>query len=161
FGVVFDFQKIENFLQRRGCIHLLENFIVNKIDDTVAPFCDDKKLLDLGLLYGDLISFKQTFCESSSKVTTYREKAQNLKTKLKRTHTERLSSTKRPVTIKPNLAVNLGIKCLERNKYVHKSNKNACLNISRSATYRQVLVWEQNHKIAILLNPEGEWGCYT
>ena len=34
------------------------------------------------------------------------------------------------------------------------------VNIAFSAL-KSLIVWEQNQEIAILLNPEGEWDCYT
>eukprot|EP00111_Clytia_hemisphaerica_P021927 TCONS_00064474-protein len=152
--IVFGFQKIEDFLQKRGCSHLLQHFVLQKIDDTVASFCDDKTLLDLGLLYGDLISFKQTFRTSndngtSSQILHYRERAQQLSSKLKRTHTERISTTNRPVTVKSHFEIQFGIKCLEKKKYVHKLNKTMTFQVVRSATYDQLhKICRQKFKIA-------------
>ena len=37
--------------------YLLNSFILSKIDDTVAADADTTKLMDLGLVYGDIISY--------------------------------------------------------------------------------------------------------
>ena len=122
---------------------MINNFIVNKIDDTVAPRCEEKLLLDLGLIYGDILAFKETFSTSSTssnqpKAMFYRERARQLQVNLKRTHTERLNSSKKPITVKTHFGVTFGLKCLEDNKYVHKSNKNTVIQIERDATYEEI-----------------------
>ena len=74
--------------------YLLNSFILSKIDDTVAADADTTKLMDLGLVYGDIISYRQMFQSTSTpKVASYKERAQELKMKIQRTHSGRDETT--------------------------------------------------------------------
>ena len=82
--------------------YLVPSFILHKIDDSIAHKCSDEKLLELGLLYGDILSFRQCFSDNQSQIFTipvksYKERADELNRKLKRTHTSRLNSCKKTV----------------------------------------------------------------
>lgn len=125
--------------------YLISGFVVNKIDDTVASQCTDEKLLQLGLVYGDLLSFRKHFpgpkteiSDAKTTVKSYSERAEELKQKLKRTHTGRINACQRPVTIKANYHVSFGLKCWEKSKYRLKLNKGFAEDVDREAKYNDV-----------------------
>ena len=82
------------FLRSHNLSYLLNSFILSKIDDTVPGDADTTKLMDLGLVYGDIISYRQMFpSTSTSKVASYKERAQELKMKIQRFHSGRDETT--------------------------------------------------------------------
>ena len=116
--------------------------MVNKIDDTIANKCTDTKLLELGLVYGDLLSFREVFSNkvlkeslTSSKILTYEERADVLKERLKQSHTGRIDSRSRPVTVKATYNVSFGLKCYEKKKYTLKLNKGFSGDFDRGTSY--------------------------
>eukprot|EP00794_Sanderia_malayensis_P002482 gene2482-2857_t len=64
------YHKVDEFLCLRGCGYLLPQFKLNKIDDSIAHKCSDEILLQMGLLYGDLLSFHETFPKDQISTTT-------------------------------------------------------------------------------------------
>ena len=54
------------FLRSRNLSHLLNSFILSKIDDTVAGDADTTKLMNLDLVHGDIISYRQMFPSNST-----------------------------------------------------------------------------------------------
>ena len=89
------------FLESCNLLYLLlDSFILSKIDDTVAGDADTTKLMDLGLVYGDIISYRQMFPSNTTpKVTSYKATAQELKMKIQRAHSGRTDATKRPIHV--------------------------------------------------------------
>ena len=74
-----------------------------------------QKLMDLGLVYGDIISYRQMFpSDSTLKVASYKKRAQELKMKIQRTHSGRTDAMKRPIHINKLYNVVIGIKCYEK-----------------------------------------------
>ena len=61
---------------------------------------------------------------STPKVAWYKERAQELKMKIQRTHSGRTHAMKRPIHINKVYNVVIGIKCCEKNKYKLKRNVN-------------------------------------
>ena len=129
---------MQQFLHDRSLDYLLSGFIVNKIDDSVCSKCSDSKLLELGLAYGDLLSFRSYFQlpeSSTTQVKSYEERAKILKDKLKRSHTDRVDSRSRPVTVKSSYNVSFGLKCMENQKYTLKLNKGFNDTFDRTSSY--------------------------
>ena len=61
---------------------MLSTFVGNKIDDHCAAAIETTKLENMGLAYGDIITFWQIF-DQSSREKTYKERAEELRKKLK------------------------------------------------------------------------------
>ena len=110
-----------------------------KIDDTLAGDADTTKLMDVGLVHRDIISYRQMFPSSSTpKVTSYKGRAQELKMKIQRTHSGRTDAMKRPIHINKVYNVVIGIKCYEKSKYKLKLNKSFTKPFSRNVTYKEI-----------------------
>ena len=69
-------------MENRNLGYLINSFMISKIDDTVAEKVDISKLLELGLVYGDVIAYRQFFStqnnvndNNSDKVLSYKERA--------------------------------------------------------------------------------------
>ncbi|XP_057308106.1 uncharacterized protein LOC130645989 [Hydractinia symbiolongicarpus] len=122
---------------------LLPTFIANKVDDSIAHLCTEKINFWKWVYcsYGDLLSLRQTFPNMPGNQTSgegkkhYRERAEELKQKLKRTHTCRLNACKKLITIKSSYHINFGIKCFEKKKYTLKLHKGFSQDVKREATY--------------------------
>lgn len=81
---------MRNFLKSRGLEYLTNSFLLNKIDDKVAPKVTKDKLVELGLADGDIISYELMFSDDEEKCQKlYHEKAEELKAKLRRTHSNK------------------------------------------------------------------------
>ncbi|XP_057300474.1 uncharacterized protein LOC130632632 [Hydractinia symbiolongicarpus] len=80
------FEKVKTFLESRGIEYLLNSFILNKIDDNVAPQVEQQKLVELGLAYGDILSYRLIFALPVVEEKSYHEKADELRKILKRAH---------------------------------------------------------------------------
>ena len=129
------------FLESRNLSYLLNSIILSKIDDAVAGDADTTKLMDLGLVYGDIISYRQTFpSDSTPKVASYKERAQELKTKIQRTHSGRTDVMKRPIHINKVYNAVIGIKCYEKNKYKLKLNKSFTKPFNRNTRIRKYML---------------------
>ena len=62
---------------------MLSTFVVNKIDDHCAAAVETTKLENMGLVYGDIITFRQIFDQSSREKTYNKKRADELRKKLK------------------------------------------------------------------------------
>ena len=63
--------------------YVLENFITNKITDDITSSVSDQKLMEFGLVYGDIQSYRGMFPPNkNSVIPTYRERAAELKDKI-------------------------------------------------------------------------------
>ena len=112
---------------------------MSKIDDIVPGDADTTKLMDLGLVYGDIISYRQMFpSTSTSKVASYKERAQELKMKIQRTHSGRTDAMKQPIHINKVYNVVIGIRCYDKNEYKLKLNRSFTKPFNRNATYREI-----------------------
>lgn len=118
----------------------------NKIDNDVAPNVNDAKLMELGLVYGDILAYRQKFpVASSSKTKSYYERAEELKTRIKRSHTIGTDKLNRNVKVSQTVKVTFGLKCLEKKQYVSKRAKSTSLDCSRSDTYNDLHRAARNH----------------
>ena len=67
---------MNKFLKSRNLDYLLPSFICYKIDDFVAPKVAESKLLEIGLVYGDILAYKQIFVDPTvSTIKSYEERA--------------------------------------------------------------------------------------
>ena len=114
---------------------MLSTFVVNKIDDHCAAAVETTKLENMGLAYGDIITFRQIF-DQSSREKTYKERAEELRKKIKRSHTKEKCQTNQTI-IQKCLSVNIGLKCVETNqkskkeKYTLKTNQGYTADVKK------------------------------
>ena len=128
------------FLKFRNLEHLSEVFFSAKLDDSVVAKLTTCKLLELGLVYGDIIAFKVAFPEEvleENKEKTYSERAKDLKEKLSMVHSKKNDTKNRPVHVKSVFEVNFSLKCKEKDKYVLKIKNNCTLNVPVTMSYDQ------------------------
>ena len=55
--------RSETSSTKRSLLTLFKTFKANKIDDACASQVEEEKLVTLGLAYGDILNYKQTFCQ--------------------------------------------------------------------------------------------------
>lgn len=71
-------------LVSRNIAYVLGNFIMNKTSDDIASSPSDKKLMELGLVYGDTLPHRGIFSENNNSIIlTYKERAVELKDKIR------------------------------------------------------------------------------
>ncbi|XP_066913083.1 uncharacterized protein [Clytia hemisphaerica] len=128
------YQKIQEFLAKRNIQFLLETFLNNKIDDDIAPYVENSKLEELGLVYGDIAAFRDTFSRQPTAVPTYKDRAKKLKMKIKK-ETTQLNAANKPIYIKSKFDVQLSLKCYEKKGYQLKSGKSTMITVERQADY--------------------------
>lgn len=120
---------------------MLNVFKVNKIDDSCAAGVDTAKLISIGLAYGDIITYRQVFKTASSIVEkSYKERADELKKRLKRPHSK--DTWKRNES--KMLSIQVGLKCAETNqkskkeKYTLKTNQGYVLDVEKETSCSQL-----------------------
>ena len=60
---------------------------MNKISDDIASSISDEKLMVFGLVYGDILSYREMFPpNNNSPIRTYKKRAVELKDKIRRAH---------------------------------------------------------------------------
>ena len=117
----------------------MHSFICYKIDDEIACKVSNEKLTEIGLMYGDILAYHETFKESENNNTpTYEQRAAKLKSRLKRGHIIRMRSNKKPIKVQETIKVVFGITCLENKAYVAKKNKSFSEDCERNATYHDL-----------------------
>ena len=96
-------------------------------------------------MYGDILSFRRKFNQDSKngnicnqKAKTYEERAEELRKRIKKTHTNRLDASNRAVMVKPTYHVSFGLKCLEKKKYTLKLNQSFSEEVQRQASYDDI-----------------------
>ena len=128
-------------MEERNASYLLNSFVIQKINDEIAFAAETPKLLEIGLVYGDLIAFRQRFpapLENNNNITNYHERAKELKQKVLKKHSGRKDILERPICINRSYAVTFGFKYHERGRYRHKLNQNFVKTFSRDATYEEL-----------------------
>ena len=128
-------------MEERNASYLLNSFVIQKINDEIAFAAETPKLLEIGLVYGDLIAFRQRFpapLENNNNITNYHERAKELKQKVLKKHSGRKDILERPISINRSYAVTFGFKYHERGRYRHKLNQNFVKTFSRDATYEEL-----------------------
>ena len=90
----------------RNVEYVLGNFIMNKISDDTASSVSDKKLMEFGVVYGDILSYHGMFRpNNNSMIPPYRERAVELKDKIRRAHPIKKDKRNRPVFINKNYRI--------------------------------------------------------
>ena len=65
----------------------VRKFILNKISNDIAGYVSDENLMEFGLVYGDILSYRGMFPPNKdSAILTYKERAAELKDKIRRVH---------------------------------------------------------------------------
>ena len=71
-------------LVSRNIAYVLGNFIMNKTSDDIVSSPSDKKLMELGLVYGDTLPHRGIFSENNNNIIlTYKERAVELEDKIR------------------------------------------------------------------------------
>ena len=97
---------------------------MNKISDDIASSVSDEKLMEFGLVYGDILSYCGTFPpNNNSVILTYRERAAKLKDKIRRAHPIKKDKCNGPVFINKNYRIEIKLKCYESNKFKLKTKQ--------------------------------------
>lgn len=130
---------MESFLKSRNLEYLLPNFICLKIDDNVASNISDHKLLEMGLVYGDLLAFKQMFTDPRSCIMkSYEQRSEELKKELKKTHVFGTDVKNRKIRVSDTYKVTFGLKCFNKRTYVAKRNKSYTTDCKRLSSYDEL-----------------------
>ena len=66
-------------------------------------------------MYGDILAYHETFIKESenNNITTYEQKAAELKSRLEKSHIIRMGSNKKPIKVQETIKEVFGIMCLE------------------------------------------------
>ena len=96
---------------------MLHSFVCYKINDEIACKVSNEELTEIDLMYGDILVYHQTFKENEN-ITTYEQRAAELKNRSKKSHTIRMGIINKPIKVKETINVVFGIKCLENKAYV-------------------------------------------
>ena len=114
----------------------LPTFQCYKIDYQIAGKSSNDKLMEIGLMYGDMLAFRQVFGNGSTEqFVSYGEMAAELKKKTKRNHVFGRKINDKPIKAPQTIKVTFGLKCLEHRVYVAKRNKGFSHDLDRTATY--------------------------
>ena len=116
---------------------LQTSFVCYKIDDFVASKVTDSKLMEMGLVYGDILAFRQVFPDSITPSTmNYEERAEELKKQLKRNHTIGNKDAKnRNLKVRETIKVTFALKCYEKKIFVCKRSQSFSEECKRNAAY--------------------------
>ena len=116
------------------------------MDDQIAGKVSNDKLMEIGLMYGDMLAFRQFFGSGSTEqFVSYEERAAELKKKIKRNHVFGRNVNDKPIKAPQTIKVTFGLKCLERRVYVAKRNKGFSHDFDRTATYDELHTHAQNN----------------
>ena len=142
-----DFTRVIKFLKDRNLENLNEHFLVNKIDDKVAPNLTRPQLESLGLVMGDALAFIAEFAGTSSlpgqqSPSTYTERLNELKSKLKMKHPQLLSGAGGNSLLDSDRFYNvtIALKTREKEKFVRKAKKSIDLYVSGETLFTAILV---------------------
>ena len=93
-------------------LNLFEAFKANEIDDACASQVEEEKLVTLGLGYGNILNYKQTFCQKKER-KSYMDREDELRRKIRRVHSGKSNTVNKAIYVQKFYAVNTGIKCME------------------------------------------------
>ena len=95
---------------------------MNKINDDIASFVNDEKVMEFSLIYGDTLSYHGMFPPNiNCVIPTYRERVAELKQKIRRPHPIKKDKHNHPVFINKNYRIKIKLKYYENNNL--KRNK--------------------------------------
>ena len=86
---------------------------------SVAYATDTSKLIEIGLVYGDIIAFRQSFPDptETNNINSYQERVKELKQKVLKKHSGQKDILDRPISINKTYAVTFGFKYFEKGRY--------------------------------------------
>ena len=91
---------------------------MNKISNDTAGSVSDENLMEFGLVYGDILSYRGMFPPNKdSAILTYKERAAELKDKIRRVHPIKKDKRKRSIFINKNYKIEIKLKCYENNRF--------------------------------------------
>jgi len=97
--------------------------------------------MEIGLVYGDVIAFRQKFppiSQGDQTLSSYKERSAELKQKIFRTHSGKTDNLSRPISINKSYTVSFGFKYYEKGRYKHKKNKTFSKIFERNSTYDEL-----------------------
>ena len=119
---------------------------MNKISDDIASSVSDEKLMEFGLVYGDILSYREMFPPNNvSVIPTYRERAADLKDKIWRAHIIKKDKRNRPLFINKNYRIEIKLKCYENNKFRLKTKKSIVTFIPWDKNYDDIHLLAREH----------------
>ena len=92
--------------------NLFETFKANKTDGACASPVEEEKLVTVGLAYGDILNYKQTFFQKKER-KPYVDRADELRRKIRHVHSGKSNTVNKPIYAQKVYTVNVGIKCME------------------------------------------------
>ena len=119
---------------------------MNKISDDIASSVSDEKLMEFGLVYGDILSYCGMFQpNNNSVIPTYKERAAELKDKIRRAHPIKKDKRNRPVFINKNYRIETKIKCYESNKFKLKTKQSIVKFVPRDKSFDDIHLLAREH----------------
>ena len=146
-------------------LNLFETFKANKIDDACASQVEEDKLVTLGLAYGDILNYKQTFCQMKER-KLYMDRADELRRKIRLVHSGKSNTVNKPIYVRKVYTVNVGIKCMETihrtgmKKYTLKKNAIFSIDLPRETKYDEFHNIVRSH-YKIVRKSETYLGSYS
>ena len=125
---------------------MLGIFIMNKINDSIASSVSDEKLMEFGLVYGDILSYRGMFPpNNNSVIPTYKERAAELKDKIRRAHPIKKDKRNRFVFISKSYRIEIKLKCYENNKFKLETKKSIVKFVPRDKSYDDIHLLAREH----------------
>ena len=117
-----------------------------KINDDIATSVSVEKLMKFGLFYVDVLSYRGMFPpNNNSVIPTYRERAGELKDKIRRAHPIKKDKRNRPVFINKNYGIEIKLKCYESNKFKLKTKQSIIKFVPRDKSYDDIHLLAREH----------------
>ena len=117
-----------------------------KINDDIATSVSVEKLMKFGLFYVDILSYRGMFPpNNNSVIPTYRERAGELKDKIRRAHPIKKDKRNRPVFINKNYGIEIKLKCYESNKFKLKTKQSIIKFVPRDKSYDDIHLLVREH----------------
>ena len=130
----------------RDIEYVLGNFIMNKISDDIASSVSDEKLMEFGLVYGDMLSYCGMFLpNNNSVIPPYREMTAELKHKIRQANPLKKDKRNRPVFINKIYRIEIKLKCHENNKFKLKTKQSIVKFFPRDKVYDDIHLLAREH----------------
>ena len=119
---------------------------------------EEEKLVSLGLAYGDILNYKQTFCQKKERKSNV-DRADELRRKIKRVHSGKSNAVNKPIYVQKVYTVNVGIKSMETiqktgmKKYTLKNKASFSVDLPKETTYAELHNIVRSH-YKIIRKPE-------
>ena len=97
---------------------------------------EEEKLVTLGLAYGDILNYKQTFSQKKER-KSYIDRAGELRRKIRRIHGGKSNTANKLIYVQKVYTVNVGIKCIETIQKTRMKNYTLKNNASFQLIYQK------------------------